>query len=292
MNWLVLLAALGLDRYQPLARPSGVEAWLAPRMDWLHDHLNAGARHHGWFAWAVGALLPAAVAGMASGILNTFMPPLAWALALATLYCAMGFQRVATRARDIVGALTVFDLDRARHFADDWHAEDSGDVESLARDAIHAVLRLGLQRLFAPIFWFALLGLFGVLLHALTRYLAERWRADPVFGGPARQVGAGLEWPVARFLGLSFAIVGNFEQALAGWRALPADADNDSVTRAAGAGALGVRLGDTHAELASGASSGNWDAPNPEYLEGALRLIWRALILWLVVFSLAWLAGR
>jgi adenosylcobinamide-phosphate synthase len=292
MKFLALLATLGLDRYKPLARPSFVEAWLAPRVDWLHDHLNAGAAKHGWLAWGVGALLPAAVAGMVAGILHFILPPLDWALAMAVLYFAMGYRLVEQRARDLVGALTVLDLDRAREFCADWRAEGSEDVEGLARDGTRAVLRLSLERLFAPMFWFALLGVFGVVAHGLSRYLAERWHADSVFATPARQVTHILEWPVARILALSFAVVGNFEHALAGWRTLPAHADNASVARAAGAGALGVRLGDMRAEIAASDPSGAWDAPGPEYLEGTLRLVWRALILWLAVIALAWLAGR
>lgn len=292
MKFLVVLAVLALDYYRPLARPSRVDTWLDSRTDWLHDHFNAGGSHHGWMAWIVGALLPAAVAGMCAGILHSISPPLSWALTFAALYFAMGYRVVDHRARDLVGALTVLDLDRARQFCGDWCDDAAADVESMARDGIRAVLRLCLHRLFAPIFWFALLGLFGVALHGLSRYLAQHWRRDSLFGGAAAQVTDWLEWPAARVVALTYAIVGNFEHALAGWRALRAGADNESVVTSAGAGAIGVRLGEPHAEIAAGDPSGHWDAPGADYLEGALRLVWRAMILWLAVLVFAWLVGR
>lgn len=292
MKFMVALAALALDYYRPLARPSWIEDWLASRADWLHDHFNAGGRHHGWMAWVVGAVLPAAAAGMLAGILYALSPPLSWALTFAALYFAMGYRVVDKRARDIIGALSVLDLDRAKQLGGDWCGEAVHDVETMARDGIRTVLRLCLNRLFAPIFWFALLGLFGVMLYGLTRYLAQRWQADTLFGAAAARATHWLEWPAARVLALTFAIVGNFEHALAGWRALRAEADNESVVASAGSGAIGVRLGEIHGEFADSDPSRHWDAPGADYLEGALRLVWRALILWLAVLFFAWLAGR
>ncbi len=293
MKFLVILAALGLDHYRPLTRPSRVETWLAPHADWLHDHFNAGGNHHGWMAWVVGALVPAAATGMLAGILHSISPPLVWAFSFAALYFAMGYRVVDSRARDVVGALAVLDLDRARQFCGDWCGETAADVETMARDSIRAVLRECLSRLFAPIFWFALLGLFGVVLHGLTRFLALRWlRRDALFAGAAAKVVHWLEWPTARGVALTFAVVGNFEHAMAGWRALQAGADNESVVTSAGAGALGVRLGEIHGEIPDSDPSGRWDAPGADYLEGVLRLVWRASILWLAVLVFVWLAGR
>lgn len=294
MILLTLVAAIGLDHYKPLSRPSPVEDCLAPKADWLHDHFNAGGVRHGWLAWAVGALLPAAIAGVSVGVLHVISPPLVWAIGLGALYFAMGYRQVELRARDIVGALTVLDLDRARRFLGDWRVDPASeaDAETVARDGIRAVFRLGLERLFGVIFWFALLDLSGVLMHFLTRYLAARWAGDAAFGGPARQVANWLDWLPARTLAFSFAIAGNFDHALAAWRAQSGNPDNETVVVAAGAGALGVRLGDTRAAPDESGPSRAWEAPGAEYLEGATRLVWRALLLWLAVLAMIWLAGR
>ncbi len=292
MTLAILLAALGLDYYRPLARPSSLDAWLGPRADWLHDHLNEGGHRHGWLAWGVGALLPAAVVGMCVGILHALSAPLAWVASGVALYFAMGYREIDQRARDMLGALVVLDLERARRFCGDWCDARSADAEAMSGDALRATLRLSIERLFAPMFWFVVLGVFGVALHGLSRYLAERWRTDSVFSSPARVILHWLEWLPARALAFSFAIVGNFDRAFAAWRAGPDATDNASVVRGAGAGALGVRL---EASPDGGPLSGAtvaWDMPSAEYVEGGLRLVLRVLLLWLALFALVWLAGR
>jgi len=72
---------------------------------------------------------------------------------------------------------------------------------------------------------------------------------------------------------------------------------NEGVALAAGAGALGIRLGGSltlpngellRAELGSGA------VPTPEYIQGALNLVIRVILLWLaalLIFWLGWASG-
>jgi adenosylcobinamide-phosphate synthase len=293
MTLLTLLAALALDYYRPLSRPSAVDAWLAAQASWLRERFDSGSARHGWLAWGVGALLPAAAVGMLTGMLGFVSPPLSVVLACGVLYFAMAYRQTTLTAADMVGALGVLDLDRARRFCGNWCADlpAEADVEAMARRAIDQVFRDSQERLFGIIFWFAWLNLFGALFYALTRFFAEHWRNDVAFGGPARQVLHWLDWLPAHGLAFSFAIVGNFEQALAGWRALPAQAGNHAVVKAAGAGALGVRLSAPLDILAPGDPAANWDAPSPEYIDGALNLVWRALLLWLGVLAMVWLVG-
>jgi cobalamin biosynthesis protein CobD/CbiB len=99
-----------------------------------------------------------------------------------------------------------------------------------------------------------------------------------------------------RLTAASFAVVGDFEDAVYCWRTqAPAWPDPDAgVVLAAGAGALGVRLGmplsavegvEVRPELGVGDTA---DAP---YLDGVVGLVWRALVVWVVLVLLASLAG-
>lgn len=293
MTLLTLLVALGLDYYRPLTRPSVVDVWLAAQATWLREHFDAGSARHGWLAWGVGALFPATAVGMLTGMLGFVSPPLSFVLACGVLYFATAYRQTTLTAKDMVGALGVLDLERARRFCGDWCAAlpAGADVEAMSRRAIDQVFRDSMERLFGIVFWFTWLDLFGALFYALSRFLAEHWRTDAAFGGPARQVLHWLDWLPARGLAFSFAIVGNFEQALAGWRALPAQTENHAVVSAAGAGALGVRLNGPLDGVVPGDPQANWDAPSPEYLDGALNLVWRALLLWLAVLAMVWLIG-
>ena len=98
-----------------------------------------------------------------------------------------------------------------------------------------------------------------------------------------------------RLTAIAFAVVGDFEDAVYCWRAQAASwADpRIGIVLAAGAGAMGVRLGmplayadgtlEPRAELGLGESA---DAP---FLDSTVGLLWRSLVVW--VFLLAILSA-
>jgi len=104
-----------------------------------------------------------------------------------------------------------------------------------------------------------------------------------------------LEWPAVRLTAAAFAVVGDFEDAIYCWRTQAAawPDPNLGIVLAAGAGALGVKLGmplteveglQPRPELGLGETA---DAP---FLDSTVGLLWRALVLWvfiLVILSLA-----
>jgi adenosylcobinamide-phosphate synthase len=285
MTLAVLLAALLLDRYRPLTRPSRFDRELALRAVWLREHLDAGTARAGFFAWLAGALAPALLVGLLLAALGRAAPALAWAAGVALLYFAGAYRHAAEPVADMVGALTVADLERARRFCGATCADlaEDADADSLARRAAARLFGDALERLFAPIFWFVCLGGFGLALDILTRSLARAWEAPGAFGAAARQAQAVLDWLPARALALSFAIVGHFDRALSAWRGRANWARGADLVAGAGVGALG---------WTEAAPAGHDPRAAADSLEGALNLIWRALLLWLGAFALAWLAGR
>ena len=99
-----------------------------------------------------------------------------------------------------------------------------------------------------------------------------------------------------RLTAAAFAVVGDFEDAVYCWRTQARDwSDPDAgVVLAAGAGALGVRLGmpltaiegvEVRPELGLGEQA---DSPT---LDSVVGLVWRALVLWLFVLLLLTLAS-
>ena len=107
-----------------------------------------------------------------------------------------------------------------------------------------------------------------------------------------------------------FAVVGNFEEAVASWRR---DADlwmhpNEGVILSAAAGAVGVQLGgvaapgvtpdrsktftvggEPGAANAEGSTAGA--APLPGHLQIVVGLIWRSVVLWMLLVALLSLAN-
>jgi cobalamin biosynthesis protein CobD/CbiB len=105
-----------------------------------------------------------------------------------------------------------------------------------------------------------------------------------------------LDWIPSRLTALSFAVVGDFEEAAICWRtqarAWPEayGGEASGVVLASGAGALGVQLGGAipafDGTLEARPEIGIGDAVEAEVLPSAVGLVWRALVLWLLLVFL------
>jgi adenosylcobinamide-phosphate synthase len=95
---------------------------------------------------------------------------------------------------------------------------------------------------------------------------------------------------------MSFAIAGNFEDAVYCWRAQAASwmNQNQGIILASGAGALGVRLGDPlrqpHGEFYR-PELGVGEEADTDFLQNTIGLVWRALVLWLLLLLLLEIAS-
>jgi adenosylcobinamide-phosphate synthase len=94
---------------------------------------------------------------------------------------------------------------------------------------------------------------------------------------------------------LGFAVVGNFEEAIDGWRryAAQSSTDNDGLVLAATAGAINIQLGTTaNPPSAAGLTTGASLRPTPELAHMAILvgLVWRAVVMWVVLLALLTLA--
>ncbi|MGE5524641.1 MAG: cobalamin biosynthesis protein, partial [Rhodospirillaceae bacterium] len=115
------------------------------------------------------------------------------------------------------------------------------------------------------------------------------------FGRFARRSFFWLDWLPARLTAASFAIVGNFEDAVYCWRTQARSwaAKAQDVILASGGGALGVRLGDAlhqYDGLELRAELGIGDDADADYMQSAVGLIWRALVLWVFLVFLVTVA--
>jgi len=110
-----------------------------------------------------------------------------------------------------------------------------------------------------------------------------------------------LDWIPARLTALSFAVVGDFEDAAYCWRiqakTWPATEGGEPLgtVLASGAGALGVQIGGSLQQLVGDAyyrpDLGIGDPVQSDILPSAVGLVWRALVLWLLLILLITLAN-
>jgi len=141
----------------------------------------------------------------------------------------------------------------------------------------------------------------GAVLYRLTVLLAGQWQGATVtlighplasFGQPVRRLLFWLDWIPVRLTALTFAVVGDFEDAVYCWRtqAKQWPSIHDGILLASAAGALGIRVGGVMAD-SSGKPEfrpelGMGEPADTDILPSAIGLVWRALLVWLVVLLL------
>jgi adenosylcobinamide-phosphate synthase len=122
-------------------------------------------------------------------------------------------------------ALRSGEIGQARQLLYQWRGIDAGRLSSgeVARLAIEEALVASHRHVFAPLILFALLGPAGAVFYRLARHFAQVWQdrtgsADDPFGEFSRRAFAVIDWLPVRMTAASFAIVGNFEDAVFCWR--------------------------------------------------------------------------
>lgn len=149
----------------------------------------------------------------------------------------------------------------------------TSDSESV-RTLLERVWTRAFALCFCTSFWYWVLpGALGLVLVRATQWLAQGEHSD----AGARRLQGLLEWLPARLLGLTLALVGNFEEVIYLWRSI----------------STGLGSGIWVATLAQGALGFQHHAVNDEeMLEdeemalGTEALLWRALVVWAGVAAL------
>lgn len=297
---LAMLAAILLDRL--LGEPSRwhplvIFGRMANRIE---QHLHADRRMNGVLAWALVVLPCVALLALIQRYAPTW---LACCIAVIVLYGALGLRSLGEHAQPVAHALAAGQLDEARNAVGRMVSRNTAplDAGQVAAAATESVLENGNDAIFGALFWFALLGAPGALLYRLANTLDAMWGYRTPryerFGWTAARIDDVLNFMPARLTAFTYALCGHFEAALRCWRtqAPQWDSPNAGPVMAAGAGALGVRLGgaapydgvwEARPELGEGAM------PDADAIHRALQLLHRAVVLWLAVALLMAMAMR
>ncbi|MGE5640485.1 MAG: CobD/CbiB family protein [Clostridia bacterium] len=298
MSVISIILALLLEQWRPLAERRSVAAALGGFSAWLEQTFNGGERQHGIVAWLV-AVLPAVLIAVALHELARaahFFVALAFNVAV--LYLTLGFRQFSHHFTALQLAVKSGDIDRARQELDAWQGA-SGVVrsrEEVVRLAIEEALLASHRHVFGVLFWFVILpGPSGAILYRLAAYLAGRWRGLGGFGEFAQKAFHVLEWPAVRVTAAAFAVVGDFEDAVYCWRTQArAWLDPDAgVVLAAGAGAMGVRLGMPVQQMEGMLARpelGLGEPADGPFLDSTVGLVWRALVVWVFVLMIVTIA--
>jgi adenosylcobinamide-phosphate synthase len=291
MGVVAIIAALLIEQWRPLGERKGLQAALAAWVGWLEQTFNGGEERHGLIAWLVAVLPPFVLAVALNAALYAVHPLLALFFHVAVLYLTLGFRQFSHHFTDLQLAVKSGDIERARALLDQWRGA-SGVVrtrEEVVRLAIEEALLAAHRHVFGVLLWYVLLpGPSGAILYRLAAMLAARWHGFGAFGRFAQRALRVLEWPAVRATAASFAVVGDFEDAVYCWRTQARGwAEPEAgIVLAAGAGAMGVRLGMPVHEIDGvlpRVELGVGEPADGPFLDSTVGLVWRALVVWVAV---------
>ena len=288
----VCLAALLLDhlageprRWHPLVG-----------LGWCVDRLEARFNRNGQGGIAPGALAVVVllVPCLGAAILLSLLPLIPWLIvSTLVLWLCIGHRSLAEHGMSVYRPLAEGELEEARTRVGMMVSRDTRELDEtgIATATTESLLENGADAVFASLFWFLVAGLPGLLLHRVVNTLDAMWgyRSERFhrFGRVAARLDDALNWIPARLTALGYALAGQTRLAFRCWKtqALAWESPNAGPVMAAGAGALGVRLGggapyhDGWRErpvLGSGAPAG------AGAILQAVALIRRSLVLWMV----------
>lgn len=305
MSLVTIILALLLEQARPVA-VDRINRWLAAWSDLLEARFNAGERRHGIAAWVVGAALPSLLLLTAYALAFRYSWPLALLLGVGFLYATTGFRQFSHHFTDIHVALRAGEVGEARRLLAEWRGQNADRLNSseVARLTIEEALLASHRNVYGPLFWFAVLGPAGALLYRLSRHFCYAWQPHPgdeveggdAFGEFAQRAFALIDWLPVRLTAISFAVVGNFEDAIYCWRGQAARwaEEASGIILSTGAGALGVRLGlpiDTGTGIADRPELGVGDDADPDFMQSAVGLVWRSLVMALLLLTLLGIAS-
>lgn len=302
MSFFSLIAMLLLEHFRPLDQRIHLYVYFARYGNFLERHFNAGRYRYGVLAWGLAILPPVLALGIIYFFLYRANFLLAMLFNIGVLYLTLGCSQFTQTAGKVAQALRAGDLAGARAIVGDWegHSVAEFKADALTRVALEKLLLCAHRQFFGVFFWFVLLGPAGALLYRLAQILSQKWGALDhheygrfgLFPDSAFMV---LDWLPLRLTAASFAVIGNFEDAIRCWQEQALHWGNKAhgIILASGAGALGVRLGqplEVDGELKYRPDLGLGDEADADYLDSAVSMIWRAIAVWLGLLLLLTIA--
>ncbi len=303
MNLISLAIVFLIEQMRPLPAANAVHQLFISYTDNLSRQFNAGERKQGMVAWLLAVAPWVAGAMLLYALFASVNLVIALVFNVAVLYLVMGYRQVGQGFNAVLEALRTGDIDAARLALANWRGHSAGELDDaeIAKVAVEEGLLGAHRHIFGVIFWFILVpGPAGALLYALSALLSDKWGTrggeDFVeFGAFSRKVFEVLDWIPSRLTAITFAVVGNFEDAIYCWRMQSNSWGNveQGIVLASGAGALGVRLGEALHQ--DGAVSfrpelGLGDVPDVNHMASGISLVWRSVVMWMSVIALVTLA--
>ncbi|MDT3708341.1 MAG: CobD/CbiB family protein [Thiobacillus sp.] len=302
MAFFSVLASVALEHLRPLRQPLPHYLAYSRFTRWLERRFNGGEYSHGAIAWMLAVVPVLTAVWLVFFVLNGISPILGWAWNVAVLYLTLGFKYFSDDAEHIARLLRAGELESARERLGAWRGGDAGHftADEVARVTLEQVMEASNRQMFGVLFWFVLLaplGPVGAVLYRTASILSRRWVGTRGhFSAFAQRAFHLINWLPVRLTAVTYAIAGNFEDAMYCWRTQAGGwpEPEEGVVIAAGAGAMGVKLGQSVTigdEAVWRPELGTGQAPDHDCIDSSVSMIWRGLVIWLVAGLLVVIAS-
>lgn len=293
MTFLAIIAALALERAMEAAHLAHLRqlGWFRAYRDRVLSLVVRLPGGRGPTGVAIVCLVPTLLVWMVLWLISAWSVVLAFFLAVIVLLYCLGPGDLLTQLRDYIRAETgEGDRSESKRLAADIMESDRplSAEDDPHRAVTESALVRANDRLFAVLFWFAVLGPAGAVLYRSAdqlRRLEEEsgTEADNQWVANATLLEGLMAWLPARLLAAGYALTGSYEEATADWKAYydecsePFFETSEGVLSCAGCGALRMSAGGHESGLA--------------VVRSARGLILRTLVLWLAVLAVLTLMG-
>ncbi len=327
MSFLAVLLALLLEQIKPLPRNNVVHYSLASWVGWTGRNFDAGKPQHAKIVWIVTVIAPALASALVYIGIAHYNAIAALLFDVAILYLTLGFRQFSHYFTDIRTALEGGDEPEARRLLAEWRHLDASELPrtELLRHMIEHSLLAAHRHVFGVFFSFVVfstigLGPAGAVLYRMAEFASRYWAFrsksldTPInenLMALSQRLFSLIDHIPARLTAFGFAVVGNFQDAIDGWKR---DAGlwkhaNEGIILAAAAGAVGVQLGggtapgitpdrsktfssgEGAAAFESGGSTTQGLPPQLGHLGIVVGLVWRSVVLWMLLVFLLKLAN-
>ena len=326
MSFFAVLFALVIEQVKPLPRDNWVHDSLISWVGWTGRNFDAGRERHAIVVWCITVLTPAILVAALHIAVVRYSLLGALAIDVVVLYLTLGFRQFSHYFTDIRDALERGEEDQARRLLGEWRHLDASELPrtELLRHVIEHSLLAAHRHVFGVFFCFIALsalglGPAGAVVYRMAEFASRYWAfKSRTLDAPANEQSMRLSQRLfeaidlvpTRLTAFGFAVVGNFEEAVNGWRR---DAglwlhENEGILLAAAAGAIGVQLGGPAAPGVTPDRSKTFDNGGPAqgsgdtgstagmpaqagHLQSVVGLVWRSVVLWLLLAALLSLAN-
>ena len=326
MSFFAVLVALLIEQLKPLRRDNWVHHRLVAWVGWAGRNFDAGKPRHAWVVWGVAVGVPTLLAVLVYRLLAGYSLLLALAFDVLVLYFTLGFRQFSHYFTDLRDALDAGDDDEVRRLLAEWLHLDASELPhtEVLRHVVEHSLLAAHRHVFGVFFWFVVcsalgLGPAGAVLYRMVEFVSRYWAyRQRALEAPdndrlmqlSRDLFGRIDAVPARLTAFGFAVVGNFEEAVNGWRrdARLWQQPNEGIILSAAAGAVGVQLGgdaapgvtpDRSKTFSGGVQAGAGRAEGSTagtplksgHLQSVVGLVWRSVVLWMLLLALLTLAN-